>query len=72
MRKPPFIWRWFLIPLREYVWYPIKRWWHDFTAPCCDSQDVLCSPDCKCADCLYVKRLVDEMFEELRKRQESK
>jgi hypothetical protein len=28
MRRVPFMWRWFWLPLREHVWYPIKRWWY--------------------------------------------
>lgn len=26
--RPPWHWRWFILPLRENVWYPFKRWWH--------------------------------------------
>lgn len=33
MSRPPWYWRWFLIPLREDVWYPIKRWWYGMGPP---------------------------------------
>lgn len=69
MKRPkrvPWIWWYVLIPLRESVWYPIKRWWYsldEYRLP--TDPGFCCYEGCECEDCRHVRKRIEEIFDSI-------